>query len=167
MARSGVLDETDRIELIDGELIDMAPIGCKHAFLVDRLAELLGGGPRASYMVRVQNPIQLGDNSEPLPDISLVTRNNYLDRLPGPPDILLIVEVSDSTLKYDREVKLRCYARHGIPEVWLLDANTGEMTVHREPAGNNYGLIRTPAAVDAIAPLLVPGVFVTPTELLA
>ncbi|MBN8440004.1 MAG: Uma2 family endonuclease [Candidatus Accumulibacter sp.] len=167
MARSGVLDETDRIELIDGELIDMAPRGCKHAFLVDRLAELLGGGPRASYMVRVQNPIQLGDNSEPQPDISLVTRNNYLDRLPGPPDILLIVEVSDSTLKYDREVKLRCYARHGIPEVWLLDANTGEMTVHREPAGNNYGLIRTPAAVDAIAPLLVPGVFVTPTELLA
>ena len=75
--------------------------------------------------------------------------------------------MSDSTLKYDREVKLRCYARHGIPEVWLLDANTGEMTVHREPAGNNYGLIRTPAAVDAIAPLLVPGVFVTPTELLA
>jgi Uma2 family endonuclease len=166
MAQSGLLAETDRVELIEGELIDMAPIGCKHAFLVDRLAELLSGGPRASYMVRVQNPVLLGELNEPQPDIVLVRRNNYADRHPEPTDIFLIIEVSDTTLQYDRDVKLSLYARHAVPEVWLLDVKAGELTVYREPADGQFRLIRKPAAAEIVSPMLVPDVAIRLTELI-
>ena len=158
MATSGLLDETDRVELIEGELIDMAPIGSKHAFFVDCLAELLSGGTQAGHMVRVQNPVLLGESTEPQPDIALVNRSKYIDRHPGPRDILLIVEVSDATLEYDRDVKLFLYARHGIPEVWLLDVNAGELTVYREPAEGQYRLIRKPTRAEVVSPMLVSGV---------
>lgn len=161
MAEFGLLDETDRIELIEGELIDMAPIGSRHAFRVDRLAELLGGGPGAGHMVRVQNPILLGEHNEPQPDVVLVKRNNYADRHPGPADILLIVEVSDTTLQYDREVKLPLYARHGIPEVWLLDVATGELSIHLDPVEGQYRLTRKPTAKEVVSPAAVPGVAIT------
>ncbi|WP_295398954.1 Uma2 family endonuclease [uncultured Thiocystis sp.] len=166
MAQSGLLDATDRVELIEGELIDMAPIGCKHAFLVDRLAELLGGGPCANYMVRVQNPVALDTRSEPQPDIALVNRDNYSDRHPGPSDIRLIVEVSDTTLLYDRDVKLPLYARVGIPEVWLLDAQSGELTVHREFAEGQYSLIRKPTMNETLSPILLPKVTIRLAEML-
>lgn len=158
MAQSGLLDESDRVELINGELVDMAPIGSRHAFYVDRLAECLGGGPSASHMVRVQNPIGLDERSEPQPDISLVKRANYADRHPTAADILLIVEVSDTTLEYDRDVKLTLYARHGIPEVWLLDVRAGELTVWQQPVEGQYRLMRKPAGSEIVAPLLAAGV---------
>ncbi len=167
MARSGLLGETDRVELIEGELIDMAPIGSKHAFFVDRLAELLSSGPQAGYMVRVQNPVVLGERNEPQPDIALVRRVNYIDRHPCPADILLIVEVSDTTLEYDRDVKLALYARHDIPEVWLLNVKAGELTVFREPAEAQYRLIRKPTAAEAVSPVLVAGVAISLAQVLA
>lgn len=167
MARSGLLDEADRIELIEGELIDKAPIGCKHAFFVDRLSELLGSGPRANYMVRVQNPVLLGECNEPQPDIALVKRANYIDRHPGPGDILLIVEVSDTTLVYDRDVKLPLYARDGVLEVWLLDVYAGELTAYREPADGQYRLMRKPTAAETVSPLLLPSVTLRLSEVLA
>ena len=166
MAQTGLLDETDRVELIEGELVDMTPIGSKHAFFVDRLAELLSGGPQAGYMVRVQNPVLLGDRNEPQPDIALVNRSKYIDRHPGPPDILLIVEVSDTTLEYDRDVKAFLYASHGIPEVWLLDVNAGELTVYREPVEGQYRLIRKPTEAEAVSPVLVAGVAVQLAEVI-
>lgn len=164
MAQTGLLNETDRVELIEGELVDMAPIGSKHAFFVDRLAELLSSGPQAGYMVRVQNPVVLGERNEPQPDIALVRRVNYTDRHPCPDDILLIVEVSDTTLEYDRDVKLALYARHDIPEVWLLNAKAGELTVYREPAEGQYRLIRKPTAAEAVSPVLVAGMAVQLAE---
>ena len=167
MARSGLLGETDHVELIEGELIDMAPIGSKHAFFVDRLAELLSSGPQAGYMVRVQNPVVLGERNEPQPDIALVRRVNYIDRHPCPADILLIVEVSDTTLEYDRDVKLALYARHDIPEVWLLNVKAGELTVFREPAEGQYRLIRKPTAAEAVSPVLVAGVAISLAQVLA
>ena len=166
MAQAGLLDETDRVELIEGKLIDMAPIGSKHAFLVDRLAELLSGGPQAGYMVRVQNPVVLGERSEPQPDIALVRRVNYIDRHPCPDDILLIVEVSDTTLEYDRDVKLALYAHHDIPEVWLLNVKAGELTVYREPVEGQYRLIRKPTRVEVVSPMLVSGVAIAVVEVL-
>lgn len=167
MATAGLLDETDRVELIDGEMIDMAPIGSKHAFLVDRFAELLGGGPRAVYMVRVQNPVLLGERNEPQPDIALVRRDNYTDRHPGPDDILLIVEVSDTTLEYDRDVKFPLYARQNIPEVWLLDVNANELTIYREPIDGQYRLIRKPTVTEMVSPTLVPDVQIILSEVLS
>lgn len=167
MAQAGLLDETDRVELIEGELVDMAPIGSKHAFLVDRMAELLSGGPQAGYLVRVQNPVVLGERNEPQPDIALVRRANYLDRHPSAEDVLLIVEVSDTTLEYDRDVKLALYARHDIPEAWLLNAKAGELTVHREPAEGQYRLIRKPTAAEAVSPMSVTGVAISLAQVLA
>ena len=165
MAEAGLLRASDRVELIEGELVDLAPIGSRHAFLVDRIAETLGRGSRAAHMVRVQNPVLLGERSEPQPDIALVKRINYSDRHPGPEDVLLIIEVSDATLEYDRDVKLALYARHGIPEVWLIDVNAGELTVYCEPAEGQFRLIRKPTATEAVLPTLVPDVSLRWAEL--
>jgi Uma2 family endonuclease len=166
MALSGLLDETDRVELIEGELIDMSPIGSKHAFRVDSIARALQRSPGNSLLVRVQNPVLLGDHSEPQPDIAVVKDKNYSEAHPGAEDVLLIVEVSDTTLAYDRDVKLSLYARHGIPEVWLLDVNAGELTIYREPAEGQYRLIRKPTRAETVSPVLVPGVAIALAEAL-
>lgn len=166
MAQAGLLDETDRVELIDGELIDMAPIGSKHAFRVDSIARALQRAAGTSFLVRVQNPILLGEHSELQPDIAVVKDRNYAESHPEAEDVLLIVEVSDTTLAYDRDVKLSLYARHGIPEVWLLDVNAGELTVYREPAEGQYRLIRKPMAAEAVSPMLVPDTTITLAEVL-
>jgi len=166
MAQSGLLDETDRVELIEGELIDMAPIGSRHAFRVDRLARALQLAAGKTYLVRVQNPILLGEHNEPQPDIAVVQDKNYAESHPTAEDVLLIVEVSDTTLQYDRDVKLSLYARHGIPEVWLLDVKVGELTVYREPDDGQYRMIRKPADIETVSPMLLLDVAIGLTELL-
>lgn len=167
MAVAGLLDETDRVELIEGEMIDMAPIGSKHAFIVNQMSQMFSARVGGQCLVSTQNPVLLGERSEPQPDVALLRIGNYMDALPTTADVLLIVEVSDSTLEYDRDVKLGLYARHGIPEVWLLDVNAREITVYREPAEGQYRLIRKPTAAEAVAPLAVPGVALRLVELMA
>jgi Uma2 family endonuclease len=168
MAVAGLLDETDRVELIEGEMIDMAPIGSRHAFIVNRLSQAFSvGGTKGQYLVSTQNPVCLGDRSEPQPDIALLKSGNYMDALPMASDVLLIVEVSDTTLEYDREVKLGLYARHGVPEVWLIDVNAGELTVYREPAEGQYRLIRKPMSAEAVSPQMVSGVAISLAGILA
>lgn len=166
MAQAGLLDETDHVELIEGELIDMAPIGSRHAFRVDSLARALQLAAGREVLVRVQNPVVLGERSEPQPDIAVVKDKNYAEAHPTADDVLLIVEVSDTTLAYDRDVKLGLYARHGIPEVWLLDINSRELTVYREPAEGQYRLIRKPTAAEVVSPVLVSGVALRLTEVM-
>lgn len=167
MALSGLLDESDRVELIEGELIDMAPIGSKHAFIVNRLSQTFSAKAGQQYFVSTQNPVQLGERSEPQPDLALLKHGNYMDKLPVAAEVLLIVEVSHTTLDYDRDVKLTLYARHGISEVWLLDVNAGELTVYREPAEGQYRLIRKPTRAEAVSPALVPAVAISLAEVLA
>lgn len=167
MARSGLLDETDRVELIEGALIDMAPIGSKHAFIVNRLSQTFSAKAGQQCLVSTQNPVQLGERSEPQPDIALLRHGNYMDKLPTAAEVLLIVEVSHTTLDYDREVKLALYARHGIPEVWLFDVNAGELAVYREPAEGQYRLIRKPTRAEAVSPTLVPAVAISLAQVLA
>lgn len=168
MAAVGLLDETDRVELIEGEMIDMAPIGSKHAFIVNRLSQAFSaGGAKGQYLVSTQNPVCLGERSEPQPDIALLKNGNYMDALPTAASVLLIVEVSDTTLGYDRDVKLGLYASHGIPEVWLVDVNAVELIVYREPAEGQYRLIRKPTAAEAVSPVLVSGVSISLAEILA
>jgi Uma2 family endonuclease len=166
MADSGLLDTSDRVELIEGEMIDMAPIGSRHAYLVDKLVQVLtrNGGP---CLVRAQNPILLGERSEPQPDVALVKDKSYMEAHPTASDVLLIIEVADTTLDYDRDVKLGLYARHGIPEVWLLDVNAREITVYREPAEDQYRLIRKPTATEEVSPAAVPDVALRLNELMA
>ena len=151
MADSGLLSTSDRVELIEGEMIDMAPIGSRHAYLVDKLVQVLTRNS-GSCLVRAQNPILLGERSEPQPDVALVRDKSYMEAHPTASDVLLIIEVADTTLEYDRDVKLSLYARHGIPEVWLLDVNAREITVYREPTGGQYRLIRKPTATETVSP---------------
>jgi Uma2 family endonuclease len=123
MGEVGILDPDARVELIDGEIIDMAPPGNPHAGTVDQLALILGPAVAGRVHVRVQNPLQLDDHSEPQPDISLLKprADFYKSRRPRPSDALLVVEVADTSLRFDRNRKVPLYARHEIREVWLVD----------------------------------------------
>ena len=140
MLDANVLHEDDRVELIDGELLDMAPIGEDHAATVDVFnnALVLACGDRA--IVRVQSPVRLDDLNEPQPDFAVLRLrpDRYRKGHPGPADVLLLVEVADSSLRFDRRVKLPLYARFGIPEVWIADLQRRMLETHRTPVNGVY-----------------------------
>jgi Uma2 family endonuclease len=140
MAEVGLLAADARVELIEGEIIDMAPIGTGHSFVVDELAERFIRAVAGRARIRVQGAIRLDQSSEPQPDIALLAPrpDQYRHAHPAPADVLLLIEVSDSTLRYDREEKMPLYARHGIPEVWIVDLQHGELHFHRTPEGGRY-----------------------------
>jgi Uma2 family endonuclease len=160
LAEAGVLGEDDRVELLEGQLVDMAAIGPRHALAVDALTELLVFAAAGQAVVRVQNPIVLDDGSEPQPDFTLLRRpwQGYPEEHPRPPDVYLLVEVADSSLDFDLGAKLELYARAGIREFWVVDLTTNRVLVHRNPNGGEYASI---AAVDMSGTLQVealPGV---------
>lgn len=144
MAEAGLLSEDDRVELIDGEIVDMAPIGTRHLACVVALTHLLAEASGGRYFVSVQNPVVLGERNEPQPDLSLLkTRPDpAAEGPPGPEDVLLIIEVSDTTLSYDRTVKLPRYAHSGVPEVWIVDLEGGRVESHSAPSAEGYGVSR-------------------------
>lgn len=167
MAEAGILGEDDRVELIEGELIDVAPIDSRHAGTLARLAHLFVLRAGEDCLLFPQNPVALSDICEPQPDIALLKPrdDDYRRSLPCAADVLLLVDVGDSSLDYDRDVKLPLYARHGIPEVWLVDARNEVLEVYREPAAGNYGIELRPARDERIAPLLLPQAALRPGEL--
>ena len=141
MGEVGILHPADRIELIDGEIIEMAPIGSPHVGSVFALNRLLAKAVPQDVIVSVQSPIEIGDRSEPEPDLALLRGRPDGYRtppLPSAADVLLIIEVADSSLRYDREVKLPLYARQGIPEVWIVDLAAQAVVVHRKPENGAY-----------------------------
>lgn len=135
MGETGVLGPETRIELIDGELIDMPPIGPPHASRTKRLSALLHRAVGGRAIVSTQDPILLGDLNAPQPDIALLSPRDdfYEAEHPRPADALLLIEIADTSLAYDRDRKLPLYARFGIPEVWLIDIAGGTVTIHRDP----------------------------------
>ena len=141
-----------RLELIEGELFDMAPIGTAHFWTVAQLDRLLNRHLVERALIVCQGPLSL-PNSEPEPDIMVLKLVDYRQRLPEPADVLLLVEVADSSVQYDRTRKLPLYARHGVPEVWLIDLNTRVAEVQRQPAGDRYQTVTTP---NVLAPLAFP-----------
>lgn len=143
MAETGILSEDDRLELIEGEIIEMSPIGSRHAACVDRFTELIVG-LRLNVIVRVQSSIQLDDYSQPQPDLALLRRRDdfYSDSLPRPGDVLLVIEVADTTLNYDCFVKLPLYARAGIPEAWLANLPADRIEMYAEPLNGAYTVIK-------------------------
>jgi Uma2 family endonuclease len=145
MIESGVLTESDRVELLQGEIIEMSPIGKQHAACVDRLTELFIGELNRRAIVRVQNPIQLSDRSEPQPDFAILQRRSdfYADAHPQPQDIFALVEVSDTTVEFDRTVKVPLYAKDNIAEVWIIDLNAEIVQVYREPSAMGYQQLQT------------------------
>lgn len=140
MGEAGVLGEDDRVELVGGEIVDMAPIGSRHLACVVALSHLLVEASVGRFFVSVQNPVSLGERDEPQPDLSLLGRKPRPEAAapPGPGDVLLVVEVSDTTLPYDRNVKLPLYAGAGIPEAWVVDLAGQKVEVHHGPGPGGY-----------------------------
>jgi Uma2 family endonuclease len=140
MIEFGILTDRDRVELLQGEIIEMSPVGRQHAACVDRLNELFVLGLSTRAIVRVQSPIRLSNNSEPQPDVAILQRRSdfYAEGHPQPEDIFALVEVSDTTVEFDRTVKVPLYAQDNIPEVWIVDLNSQTVHVYREPSSSGY-----------------------------
>ena len=163
MAEVGILRAEDRVELIDGDLIDMAPIGQEHAAVVSGLAEALFVACAGRAIVWPQNPIRLDAASEPQPDLAVLRRRADFYRRgarPGPADVLLLVEVADSSLRFDRGVKLALYARAGIGEVWIVDVKRGMVEAYSGPAGDRFGRMAEYRAGDRVGLVMAPEIVV-------
>jgi Uma2 family endonuclease len=158
MAKAGILGEDDRVELIDGEIVEMPPIGIPHASHVDRLNRLFTLRLGESAIVRVQNPVRLSEHSEPQPDIALLRPRDdfYTSAHPGPQDVLLVIEIADTSIDYDRQVKAPLYARAGIPEYWLVDLTGQRIEVYRDPAAGEYRQVRLVRRSERLAPEALP-----------
>lgn len=160
MAETGVLAETARTELIEGEIVDMAPIGTRHASAVSRLARRCERAVGDRATVWPQNPLRLDDHSEPEPDLLLLKPRDdfYADAHPTAADVLLLIEVSDSTARYDREIKLPLYARHGVGEVWIVDLDARLIRCFRKPHGSEYLEATASAEAGVMTVQAMPGV---------
>jgi Uma2 family endonuclease len=169
MGEAGILHEDDRVELIEGELVQMAPIGSLHAGTVNALAHLLITAVGQRAVVAVQNPVRLDRHAEPQPDFAVLRPRDdlYRSRTPEPADVLLLVEVADSSLRYDRTVKLPLYAGHGVPEVWIVDLEQREIEVWRDPADGRYGTSWRAGPDASLEPALLPGVVLRAADILA
>lgn len=154
----GVFNENSRVELMNGELITMPPIGEQHAGKTRRINQIFSRLVGTSAIVDVQNPVALDAHSEPQPDIALLKPrvDFYEHSHPRPEDILLLIEVSDSTLRYDREVKIPHYAKAGISEVWILDIAHQRLEIYRRPSADGYRQILYPELQEQVAPVLLP-----------
>jgi Uma2 family endonuclease len=140
MAEVGLLPPDARVELIEGEIIDMAPIGSRHAAAVNLLSERLIKTLSGTSLVSIQAPVRLDTRSEPQPDLAVLRLrpDRYSNSHPTAADVLLLIEISDATLRFDRETKASLYARHGVPELWIVDLNHRELHVFREPRHGEY-----------------------------
>jgi Uma2 family endonuclease len=161
MAEVGILGPDDRVELIEGEIIDMPPPGELHAGTVSQLDHLLQRAVGDRAIVFVQNPAVLGRYSAPQPDIALLRSRAdfYKSALPRSGDILLVIEVADTSLRYDRDVKVGLYARHTIPELWLVDVRGKRLTRYRDPtAAGAYSRVDEPDLGSPVEVGGLPGV---------
>jgi Uma2 family endonuclease len=159
MAEAGILSEDDRVELLDGEVIEMSPIGSRHAACVDRLNKYLNGGSEQHFIVRVQNPIRLDDYSEPQPDITLLRARSdfYAEAHPTPADVLVIIEVADSSVELDRQVKLPLYAQAEIPEFWLANLPDDTVGFYAQPVNGVYQVAKIFGRGETVSSQMVPG----------
>ncbi|MGH6636313.1 MAG: Uma2 family endonuclease [Gammaproteobacteria bacterium] len=160
MGEAGILPVDGRMELIEGEITDMAPIGSRHAAIVKRLMALFVRAAGTRAIVSVQDPIIFGEYSEPEPDLALIQPRDdfYAIGLPRAEEVFLIIEVADTTLRYDRDIKVPLYARHGIPEMWLIDVESRTLTVFVGPEEGRYREERRVQPVGVLAPETLPGV---------
>lgn len=152
MANSGIFDEKSRVELIEGEVVEMNPIGSSHAGNVKRLISLFTQKVRRDAIVDAQNPVQLSEHCQPQPDLALLRPRDdfYSESHPTPKDVLLLVEVADTSLAYDRDVKVPLYARYGILEYWLIDLSGGEVLAHSRPEDGRYRITERVKSGDTL-----------------
>ncbi len=168
MGEVGILHHTERVELIDGEVIVMSPVGVPHATVVDRLTMTFAEQARGRYIVRVQNPVHLDDYGEPQPDLVLLRPRDYStgEHHPGPEDMLLAVEVSDSTLSFDLRVKSQRYAAAGIPEMWVMNLPGDCIERLDQPGPEGYGRHTTFRRGEKISPAALPDLELAVEDLL-
>ena len=165
MGEVGLFAPEERLELIHGDLVTMAPIGGPHLHLVNVIAQLFSMQVGRSVVVSVQNPICIPPDSEPQPDIVLLRPECWgRAAVPTANDILLVIEVADTTLARDREIKIPLYARHGIPEAWLFDVAGEHTTIYRDPEPRGYRTELSPARDAVISPQLRPDVAISLAE---
>lgn len=164
----GILDEDDRVELLDGQVVEMTPIGARHAACVLRLNNLLARRAPADAGVSMQNPVVVAERWEPQPDIAVLRRAAGLAGawLPAARDVTLVIEVADTSLERDRDVKIPRYASAGIPEAWLVDLERDEITVCRDPGPEGYRSLHTARRGQTLRPASLPGVAITADEVL-
>jgi Uma2 family endonuclease len=162
MAELGLLAPDARVELIEGEIIDMAPIGKAHTSVVDQLNRLLVRAVGDDAIVRVQGSVRLSQMSEPEPDVVLLKPRSdfYRNEYASGGDTLLVIEVSDSTLRYDRDVKVPLYARHGVPEVWIVDLQNDQLLVYGSLSDGAYGRQTSATRPETMFVTALPGVTV-------
>ena len=168
MAEAGILGPEDRVELIDGEIIQMSPIGHRHAGSVNRVNHLFVTSFAGRAVVSIQNPIQLNSYTEPEPDVLLLKprADYYASKKVWAQDALLIVEVADTTLRYDRDIKVPRYAAADVPEVWIENLADDELLVYRDPAGERYIVCITLHRGDSVSPVAFPDTVFKVEELL-
>ena len=159
MCRAGILTAADRVELIDGELVEMPPMGPEHAGIVNRLAKVLIVRLGDAADLRVQSSVLLSRYTQPEPDLAVVRPDpgHYLQRHPQSNDLLIAIKVAASSLHYDRQEKMPRYAAAGVPEAWLVDVRARETTVYAEPRTDGYGRSRTLAWNEEIVSTAVKG----------
>lgn len=158
MAEAGILTEDDRVELIDGEILEMSPIGAAHGECVGAMTDLLGPQIRGRARLRVQSSIRLGDASEPEPDLALARRRRYRQALPTAADVLMVIEVADSSRDHDLGVKLPLYAAAGIAEAFLVDVLNDVVERYTEPRDGTYRQVVRAGRGDTLSSTVLPAV---------
>jgi Uma2 family endonuclease len=171
MAEVGILHPDERVELIEGVIVQMPPIGPRHAFNVTRLTELLMRRLAGRAMIRSQSPIRLDTGAEPEPDVAAVrfdpaNPKEYEARHPSPRDALLVIEVADTTLAFDLGEKALVYSRHDIADLWVIDLIGDVVVVHRQPTADGYASVTTVTRGMTVSPLAFPDVEFTADEIL-
>ncbi|MBL1262429.1 Uma2 family endonuclease [Methylomicrobium sp. RS1] len=168
LGEANIFPSDSRLELIEGEILEMAPIGFNHAGHLKRINNLLTLRVAGKAIVSVQDPLQLGDLSEPEPDFMLLKPNPdfYTSRHPTADDVLLLIEVADSSLVFDQNQKQRLYALHRIPEYWLLNLNDNCLEVYRRPHGELYEEKTTLRTGDSVGLSQLPGIVIQLSDIL-
>lgn len=168
MAETGVLRQDARVELLDGQVVQLSPIGSPHAGCVNRLNQMLAQAAAGRATLGIQNPVVLDNFSEPQPDVTVLKyrSDGYAARHPSPADVLLLIEVMVTSGDIDRDVKIPLYARAGIPEVWLVDLDADTVEVYREPGEDGYAVVRTATRDDALVPLHLATVTLSGADIL-
>ena len=168
MAEAGIIDENDRLELIAGEIVAMTPIGYRHWECVNRTTHVLIRKLDARAEVAPQGPARLDEMNEPQPDVAVfkAKRDFYNGEWPTPAEMLLVIEVADSSLAYDRGIKLSRYALAGIPEYWIEDLIHDALLVFRNPMADTYESVQTLHRGESVSPLAFPDVVIAVDDLI-
>jgi Uma2 family endonuclease len=168
MGEAGVLHEDDRVELLDGQIVQMSPIGIRHAACVNRLNALIVQQAGNQATVSIQNPVILGEYEEPQPDVVVLRyrADGYQTGHPRPPDTLLLVEVADTSVAWDRLIKIPFYARAGIRETWLVNLPEDEIEIYQQPTAGRYTRVRAARRGETLTPLEIPAIALRSDDIL-